>query len=80
VSWPGTLGSVLAFQARLIELGEVALEWRLVGTVGGVVSGEGGVGLLMVTVILASVVLPALSRAVAVRLWLPLARVEVSQE
>ena len=60
--------SVLASQARLIDVSVFEGERRPVGTDGGVVSAGGG-GLLTVTVTLADkVVLPAASRARAVRL------------
>lgn len=58
--------SVLAFQAKEMEVEVLVGEFRPDGVVGAVVSGGGGVGLLIVTVIVESVVLPAASLAVAV--------------
>lgn len=71
--------SVLAFQVRTMVL-VVELDLaRPVGTDGGVVSGGGG-ALLTVTVMLELIViLPAASWAMAVRVWLPLLSVVVSQ-
>jgi hypothetical protein len=67
VTWPFTVGSVEAFQLKLMDV--VVLEGldKPVGTLGGVTSGVGGDGLLIVTATVASVVLPAASLAVALR-------------
>lgn len=72
--------SVEAFQAKLIVLAVVPVERRLEGTEGAVVSGGGVTTLLTVTVReAATVVLPTASRAMAVRVWLPLLMVVVSK-
>jgi hypothetical protein len=71
---------VLASQARLIVVVVLEGERKLAGTEGEVVSGVGGVGLSTVTVMtLEVVVLPAASRAMALRVCGPLARVVVFQ-
>ncbi len=67
------------FQERVMEVVVLLGEFSPVGTVGGVVSV--GATLLTVTVMTAEVVvLPAASRAVALRVWVPLPRVVVFQE
>ena len=65
---PATVGSVTAFQDRVMEVLVLEGLVKLAGVVGAVVSGSGGVALLTVTVMTAEVVvLPALSRATALR-------------
>jgi hypothetical protein len=72
--------SVLAFQARLMDVVVLLGEAKPVGTLGGVVSGGGGEGLLTVRLMVELVVvLPAASRAMAVSVWEPFKMVVVSQ-
>src|SRR3989344_3891974 len=66
------MGSVEGFQERLICDAEMGVAIKFVGVEGGVMSGVGRMGLLTVMVTgFEVVVLPAWSRAVAVRVWVP---------
>lgn len=74
----GEPGSEAAFQDSEIEEVVLLVAAKPVGTVGVVVSAGGG--LLTVTVMTAEVVvLPAASRAIADKVWVPLPRVVVFQ-
>jgi hypothetical protein len=71
---------VLAFQERFMVVVVLEGEARLAGIAGAVVSAVGGATLLTLTVTEVEVVVfPAASLATALRVWLPLLRVVVSQ-
>lgn len=77
---PVIVGSVAAFQVKLICWAETGTAMSPWGTEGGVISGVGGRGLFMVIATgLELAALPAISLATAVRAWLPFETPRVSQ-
>jgi hypothetical protein len=81
VTAPETVGSVTAFQARLmLVVVLVVAPWLKAGAGGGVTSGVGVLTLLTLKALLAvAELLVAESVALTVMVWVPLLRVVVSQ-